>query len=527
MTDSMERTASQLQIDSKLLNRLEQCTNLPSPPVVAMRIIDLSNDPNVDIGKVADVISMDPALTAKIMRISNSPIYALRRKTENLHQAITLLGLNGTLTLALSFSLAASMNNNASQGFNYNAYWHRSLAAATCCRRLGMAISLRKGEELFLAGLLQDIGMLVIDKMDPEFYKTLGVDQHDHVSLAAGEQEKLGADHAAIGGWILMKWGMPEYLVDSIINSHDMQPVPEDDRHQSFVNCISLSGPLADGVNARDERHDIHIVADLIKSRLGVNDDEFDSMMESLNVDLREAEELFETDLSDYSFSDSLLDRAKEALIIKNLESLQKTQKLQATAEMLESKTQLLEEKSRRDGLTGLFNRAYLDECLEKEFAMARDRGWPIIVMFVDLDHFKKVNDTYGHQAGDLVLQRAARALIDGTREEDVVARFGGEEFIVVAPGQGTETAIIMAERLVKMFRDITHVVSGGKEITVTASLGIAVLGDGAEFKSEAEIIAAADKALYVAKESGRNRYAIYSSEMEQQSVAGASSPAA
>ena len=104
-----------------------------------MRILDLSQDPDVDIGKVADVVSMDPALTAKILRIANSPIYAIRRKTENLRQAIMLLGLNGTLTMALSFSLAASMHNNARQGFDYNLFWRRSLAAATCARRLSVA----------------------------------------------------------------------------------------------------------------------------------------------------------------------------------------------------------------------------------------------------------------------------------------------------------------------------------------------------------------------------------------------------
>ena len=529
MTDSTENTGSQLHIDSGLLARLEQCTNLPSPPVVAMRILDLSNDPDVDIGKVADVVSVDPALATKIMRISNSPIYALRRKTENLHQAITLLGLNGTLTLALSFSLAASMNNNACQGFDYNAYWRRSLAAATCCRRFGMVIKLRKGEELFLAGLLQDIGMLVIDKLDPGFYSGLGIEQSDHAAMSAGESGKLGADHASIGGWILKKWGMPDYLADTVLYSHDTQKDLENDEYQSFMNCIALSGPLVDAVQASDGNEALLAIAGLIKSRLDISDEDFNRMMESLSEDFREAEELFETDLSDYSFSDSLLDRAKEALILKNLESMQKTQHLQATAEMLESKTQLLEEKSRRDGLTGVFNRAYLDERVEKEFSMARKRDWPMIVMFVDLDHFKRVNDTHGHQAGDQVLQSVARALVDGTRDEDVVARYGGEEFVVIAPGQGVKTARVMAERLVSMCRKIRHTVASGEEITVTASIGLAVLGDGQDFATVEDMIACADKAVYVAKESGRNQFIIYSEDMEQQLSGGsdASAPAA
>jgi diguanylate cyclase (GGDEF)-like protein len=511
-----EETGINIPLDDTLLARLENCTNLPSPPVVAMRIIELSQDPEVDVGKVADAISMDPALAAKLLRISNSPIYALRRKTENVHQAITLLGLNGTLILALSFSLAASMNNNASQGFDYNAYWRRSLAAATCCRRIGMATSLRKAEELFLAALLQDIGMLVIDKMDPEFYKDIDVDQNIHAQISAGEVNALGADHAVIGGWILKRWGIPEFLVDSVMHSHDKDYSNEDSKLQTFMNCVALSGLLVDAVYNQDETLDTREVADLIKTRLVINDDDFGHMLESLDVDFREAEDLFDTDLSDYSFSDALLDKAKEALIIKNIETIRQADRLQATAEVLESKTQDLEEKSRRDGLTGLFNRAYLDERFSTEFNMAKERDWPMLVMFIDLDHFKQVNDTYGHQAGDQVLQSTARLLDDGTRDEDVVARYGGEEFVVIAPGHGIETGKIIAERLIGMFQQLRHTLSGGKEIVVTASVGLSVLGEGDTFTSAEEMLEAADKALYAAKESGRNRYVVYNAGMDQ-----------
>lgn len=517
-------------IDGDLLARLEACTNLPSPPVVAMNIIDLSNDPNVNIGKVADVISMDPALTAKIMRISNSPIYALRRKTENLHQAITLLGLNGTLTLALSFSLASSMSNNAGQGFDYNSYWRRSLAAATCCRRIGMVINLRKGEELLLAGLLQDIGMLVIDKMDPQFYKNLGVDQTNHLQLSAAEISKLGADHALIGGWILKRWGMPDYLVDSVMYSHDRQVRgKEDDKQQAFISCIALSGPLVDAVYTLDTPHDLREIAALFETRIGVGKEDFQDMIQFLDVDFREAGELFETDLSDYSFSDALLDQAKEALIMKSVENMQQTQRLKETTEALESRAESLEERSRRDGLTGVYNRAYMDEYVVQEYNTANERNWPMIVMFIDLDHFKKVNDNYGHQSGDQILQGAAKLLIDGTREEDFVARYGGEEFVIVVSGQGEETARILGDRLVNMFRNTSHNVSGGQVITVTASIGIAVMDGDNSFLTVDEMIAAADKALYAAKESGRNRWVSYSRQMEEQParIGGGSAPAA
>lgn len=514
----MSKETTDSPVDPELQARLERCTNLPSPPVVALRVIELAQDPDVDIGRVSDVISTDPALTAKVLRVANSPIYALRRKTETLHQAITLLGLNGTLMLTLSFSLASSMHNNADQGFDYKHFWRRSVASATCARRLGVVIKLRAKEELFLASLLQDIGMLVIDKMDPNFYQGLGIDQHDHAAVAACERERLGADHALIGGWILRKWGFPDYLYDAVVYSHASESPSEARDFQKLMHCVSLSGLLVDAIQNPTEQNNVPVIAGLASDRLGIGEQLFSEMLELLNEDFTEAQEMFDTDLSDYNYSDTLMDNARETLMMMNLQSLRQADRLQETAEALESRTRDLEERTRRDGLTGLYNRAFLDEKLSHEFAMASERDWPMIVMFVDLDHFKRVNDTHGHQAGDQVLQRAARALAEGTRDDDIVARYGGEEFVIIAPGHGETTAHIMAERLVRSFRKLKHPVSDGEEITVTISIGLSITGEGESFSSVDELLEAADKALYVAKKSGRDRYVFHRKNMENDS---------
>ncbi len=521
-------TPPELLLDPQLRARLERCTNLPSPPVVALRVIELAQDPDVDIGKISDAISTDPALAAKVLRAANSPIYALRRKTETLRQAITLLGLNGTLMLALSFTLASSMHGNKDHQFNYKRFWKRSLASATCARRLGVIVKLRTKEELFLASLLQDIGMLVIDKMDSKFYHDLGAGQHDHAAVAAYESERLGADHAVIGGWILRKWGFPEYLFDAVVYSHSAESPSETRDFQQLMHCVSLSGLLIDAIQNPTKQNNLQVVASLARDWLAIDEELFKEMMGSLNEDFADTQEMFEVDLSDYSYSDTLMDNAREMLMMMNLQTLQQADKLQEAAEVLESRTRELEERSRRDGLTGLYNRAYLDQRLSHEFNMASERDWAMIVMFIDLDHFKKVNDTYGHQAGDLVLQRAARALAEGTRDDDIVARYGGEEFVIVAPGHGEKTAHILAERLVNSFRTMKHTLNNGKQINVTVSIGLAILGEGESFSSVEHMLEAADKALYVAKKTGRNRYLVYSENMENDSgVAGASKPAA
>jgi diguanylate cyclase (GGDEF)-like protein len=499
-------------VDEQLLERLEKCTTLPSPPTVAMRILDLSQDPDVNIAKVADVVSMDPALTAKILRIANSPLYAIRRKTENLRQAIMLLGLNGTLTMALSFSLASSMSESASRGFDYKLFWRRSLAAATCCRRLSVAAGMGGGEEMFLAGLLQDIGMLAINKLQPEFYKNIGVDQSDHNIVQDLEKVALGADHAAIGGWLLQQWNLPEVLQYAVAGSHNLQFVDSQNEYYAYTTCVAFSGLLSDALLQDDSDQSLMPALNRIRETLVIDEETLSSLPEALNEDFMEVASLFETDLADYSLSEALIDQAKETLLLRNLQTIQKSEQLREEAVVLESRTRSLEEKARRDGLTGLFNRAYLDDKIDQEFTMAKTRDWPLVVMFVDLDHFKHVNDNYGHQVGDEVLRASADILVACIRDTDVVARYGGEEFVVILPGCPENAANIVTERIINTFREKRHPAQDGSEITVTASIGMAIMGEGRTFSSAAELLGAADKAVYVAKDQGRNRSVLYNS---------------
>jgi diguanylate cyclase (GGDEF)-like protein len=514
MTVNFEPT--EFLVDNQLLEHLEKCTALPSPPAIAMRILDLSQDPDVDFGKVVDVVSMDPALTAKILRIANSPIYATRRKTENLRQAIMLLGLNGTLTMALSFSLAASMHNNASQGFDYNLFWRRSLAAATCSRRLSVAAGIGAGEEMFLAGLLQDIGMLALDKLQPEFYKSLGVDQSDHNMVQELEREKLGADHAAIGAWLLQKWNLPETLQFAVAGSHNLQYVDSQSGHFPYALCVALSGLLSDALPLDDGGQSLMPVLNLVKEYLAIDEETLSALPATLNEDFMEVASVFETNLADYSLSESLVDQAKEALLLRHLRIIQKSDRLQEEAAVLEFRTRSLEEQARHDGLTGLFNRAYLDDRLDREYSMAKARDWPLAVMFVDLDRFKSVNDAHGHQVGDDVLRAAACILGGAVRDTDIVARYGGEEFVILLPGCTEKVAHVVTERLMNSFRNKRHPVQDGGEITVTASIGLAILGEASTFKSAMEMLGAADKAVYAAKDQGRNCSVVYSSVLEK-----------
>ncbi len=155
-----------------------------------------------------------------------------------------------------------------------------------------------------------------------------------------------------------------------------------------------------------------------------------------------------------------------------------------------------------RDGLTGLFNKKYFEEHLYTEFAFARRHSSPLSLIMFDIDHFKSVNDTYGHLAGDEILRSLAHLIASMVRTEDLVARYGGEEFVVLLRGDGA-SAYAMAERLRKAVEN--HAFSFyGESIPVTISLGVHALDDG-NVSSPIDLVMKADEYLYRAKNAGRN----------------------
>ena len=168
-------------------------------------------------------------------------------------------------------------------------------------------------------------------------------------------------------------------------------------------------------------------------------------------------------------------------------------------------------ESALRDGLTKVFNKKYFTDYLEKEFAFAARHKGPLALIFLDIDHFKKINDTHGHPAGDFVLAELSQMMAELLRTEDVLARFGGEEFTILCRGSDQNGAKIVAERLRRAVEE-RKFTFGGKEIPVTISLGIAAVPESG-VNDHASFLAAADKALYEAKRSGRNRVCLHGTE--------------
>src|SRR5580692_13145530 len=163
-----------------------------------------------------------------------------------------------------------------------------------------------------------------------------------------------------------------------------------------------------------------------------------------------------------------------------------------------------MSESALRDGLTHAFNKRYFNERIDSEFQYANRHRTPLSLVFIDIDHFKRINDVHGHQAGDAVLTQLATLLMSMLGEEEVFARYGGEEFAIVARGSTLEVGAALSEKVRAAVADhpFAH---DGAAIPVTVSVGVAA-APAAGLASAAELVARADETMYAAKRSGRNR---------------------
>jgi two-component system cell cycle response regulator len=174
-------------------------------------------------------------------------------------------------------------------------------------------------------------------------------------------------------------------------------------------------------------------------------------------------------------------------------------------SDRLRDKVQMSMELAVLDELTGLRNRRYLDRHLASLVDQAREQQRPLSVLMLDIDHFKAINDTYGHLAGDQVLREFARRVAETVRGVDLACRMGGEEFVVVMPGTDGAVALKVAERLRKVIADVPFAVPDrGQTIAVTVSVGMAMMAPEAD--TPQTLLKRADEALYRAKRDGRNR---------------------
>lgn len=499
----MEPTAR--PIDLSFLN---DSSSLPSLPAVAIQVIKMTQDPDTDLSDIAATVAKDPGFAARLVKLSNSPLFGRAREVTNLSQAVMTLGLKAVKMAAISLSLGSALGKpNDENRALFRAYWRRAVTAAAAARQVARDAKKTWSEEALLCGLLMDVGFpTLVWTRHPPYQPVLGTAATGHPDPIA-EAAAIGATHADVAAFILEKWGVSPVLIQTV-------------RHHHAPDAMGTENPteVLEITRALNFAHDVATVLSGDTTRagalaevkrkgaewFGLKNNEIDLFMANLASVIVEMARVIDVDVGTTDELAILLTKAQDELLQMTLGT---TVELQNT----KIEVQRLERKATTDPLTGVKNRAAFDEIMEKQWRQESKgaEGETLGVIMVDVDHFKKVNDVYGHQSGDAVLKAVASTLEASCRKvdraSDTVCRYGGEEFVVVMANIGFGDFGLAAERLRKAVEALEVTTPEGV-LKVTASFGACMLRPFRTNVQPDELVKLADQNLYRAKESGRNR---------------------
>ena len=501
------------QPNEKIEMLIAEQVNLPSPPAIALQILNIVQQEEASMQDLAKIISADPALTAKLLRIANSSFYSLPNEVSSVERALSVLGTNVIKNIALSFAIASELKDDKQASFDFDYFWRRSVTSGVAAKLLTTALK-ERNEDIFVTALLHDIGVLImyLSKGD-DYGLVLRESRASGVSLTELEQQKYGFDHQQLGSTLVKSWGLPEQIYEPMRYHHDTSSAGE--KYKRCAEILWMADQLAGIYSEPNSAEKARLIQRELVELFGLGEEQVRELVDEVATKSIEILEMFELDSSDMKPYSQMLQEANEELGRLNLSYEQLVMELMEakdnaellSAELRDSNSRL-KELVNRDGLTGLYNHRYFQESLSKEIARATRYQASVSLIMLDIDFFKKVNDNYGHPAGDLVLMNIARVVESAVRPSDIVARYGGEEFAVILPETNHAGMKVFSERLRRSVEGIATMVEG-QQIKVTVSAGgVSFTPDHPELTKE-RLIETADRGLYMSKKNGRNQVTV------------------
>jgi len=505
-------------VNEQLLDKVLNCSKLPSLPGVALRVIELTSDDNVNMKDLAKAIESDQALAARILRTVNSAFYGLSKPCSTLTHAQSLLGLNAVKTLALGFTLVETLKGQFDEDFDYVDYWRRQVFTAVGAKAVASHTRCCEVEEAFLGGLLQDIGMIAMSKaIGKEYNRLVNASAGDHHVLVRKEIEQFELQHPDVGAMLAERWKLPFALVAPI--KYHERPTAAPRARQASVRSVALGGLACEALCSDDQAIWITRFYKRAHQWFAICAGQADDLLEEIVAGSREMSKLLDLDVGPMPDIATMLGQANERLVsIAMAEN--------NTINQLASENQDLQRALSTDSLTGLLSRRRFGEMIRQAFDETCDTGDSMSVILLDVDAFRIVNDEYGPEVGDVALARLAGRLTEAiggaadlaVHKRDACAtseqgawlfRYGGEQFVALLIGADRRAAAATAKTMREAVAASPIPLadaggpSDGRRLTVSA--GVATLDpSSADVMIRPErLINAADKAVRAAKAAG------------------------
>ncbi len=465
----------------------------------ATKIIQAAVRPDCSAAELGELAQSDPAFALRVLSVVNSPAFSLSRKVDDVRQAVSLIGVRGLRNLALSLVVS----DMVPMGEAGRVLLGNSLRRALAARALGIALGERRADGHFTTGLFLESGLLARARDDAAGAAEVAMSPAAH--RVVRERADGHVPHPVAGAKLAEEYMLPPETIEAIKHHHDAE-MPDAPAAKVAWVAERVAAVFEGGATSAAKEAAISAAG-----QLGVAEAQVETILKELPAEVSDAAGAFDRDVGEQADLDSLILDANRTLVDLNgqYEALiRKLETVIAEKEQLEQQLRQanaqLEADSLTDSLTGLPNKRALGEALTRDLSRADRESQHLSLVVVDVDHFKKFNDTYGHATGDVVLESVGKMLRDCVRAGDVPARFGGEEFVVVLPNTDPAGAKIVAERMRTRLEQL-EVPGPSGALRVTASFGVAsVQGPGCG-KKQQELFERADAALYEAKRAGRN----------------------
>jgi diguanylate cyclase (GGDEF)-like protein len=492
--------------DEFMLGELVNDPHLPTPPALALQVCERAGRPGCSLAEIAEIIRQDPALCDRLLKTVNSPLFGLSRPLASLDRALALLGLRSVRSLVLILSLPAFQGRKTSDA-QMRAFWKASIAGAVIARELAVRMRRPDPEDDLAAGLLRDVGMLVLQQVRPEAYAQVMAQPPELLATHQSwlEEQALGVTHAEVSASLLLRWGLAADITEAIRHHH--QPDQAASVHVADrALLLFFASQAAQLLLTPGQPALARSVVELARERFGMNEQELGDFLEPLTPRIEALAGLLQVDIGPCDDFTVVLARGVEELMKKAVQTSRDAgrtegERREAEQEALRwRRTALrLRREAIRDPLTDTYNRGFLEEALALEFKRAVRRSKMLGLIALDLVGFKSWNDRHGHSFGDQALREVARRLRREVRGGEIVARFGGDEFCIVVPDTSVVGVTALAGRLCQGLNPLT-VRHGSVAAEVSAAVGAVVCFPRRPGQTYEHLLAAADKAIDAAR---------------------------
>ncbi|MBX3324215.1 MAG: HDOD domain-containing protein [Phycisphaeraceae bacterium] len=489
-----------------LLAEILSCQSLPTLPSVAVEILHRTSNPNVVIGDLAPLISRDQGLAARMLRTVNSSFFGLRQPCPTIDRALVLLGIGPVRSLALGFSLAASLEKCQTPGFDWERYWRRALISAIAARELaeeGGCAGL--ADEAYLGALMQDIGMVAMHQaLGTRYDKVVALTGGDHSLLTQTEVNVFEIGHPDVGAHLAERWRLPRQL--SIPIRFHERPTAAPTEEAMLTRLVHLGSIAHDVVTDTDPRPALRRLYERAADWLDLAPGQIDAVVRRVGAKAKDLASVFGVRIGPPIDAERILAAADERLHFITRSEGGTSSAIQHGAE-----TNGFLPGAVRDPLTGAVTREGFIQGCRRGFELAIQRHEPLTLVTIAIESLDVVETQFGQVARDETVIGVV-TLVNKIFEPmgGLVCRLAASVLGVVAPGTDEPAAKRamreVQEQLLSFSKHWTPD-SNNEPLPITISGGIAVLNRETQniFSSSDQVIKASSDAVKAARSAGGN----------------------